>query len=327
MSGNHKRSILVTGGTSGMGYESALELARQHPDFSIVVSARSDPKSSVAAINKTLGQNNVQFMPMDLSDLSKVRSFAAEWQKKQFPPIASLVMNAGLQFSGEVEYSKDGFEKTFAIAHIGHALLFFLLRPYLADTARIVVVSSGTHDPEQKSGLPDATYNSAEEKAHPTPETAKAEGRQRYSSAKLTNVLFTYALHRRLQAINQRHGKHWTVTALDPGLMPGTGLARDAGAVLNFAFTRILPKMIPLLRLLYSPNVHTAEESGRALARLATGKEVEGKSGLYYEGTREIKSSKISYDESKQEDLWQWSVETLARNAEEQRLFNLEDLQ
>jgi NAD(P)-dependent dehydrogenase (short-subunit alcohol dehydrogenase family) len=327
MPNTYQRSILVTGGTSGMGYQAALQLARQHPDLTIILSARSDPTSSADTINKSLGQSNVQFMPLDLSDLSKVRSFAAEWEKKQLPPIASLVMNAGLQFPGKVEYSQDGFEKTFAIAHIGHALLFFLLRPHLANTARIVIVSSGTHDPAQKSGLPDATYNSAEEMAHPTPETAKAEGRQRYSSSKLTNVMFTYALHRRLQAINQRHGKNWTVTAMDPGLMPGTGLARDAGVAVNFVFTRILPKMIPLLRIVYNANVHTPEESGKALAQLATGDEFKGKSGLYFEGTRAIKSNTTSYDEAKQEDLWQWSVRNLAKDAGEQRAFNLEDLQ
>lgn len=326
MESRSQRSILITGGTTGLGYHCALSIARQYPNDQVVIASRSDPNASAGKINELLGQNNVQFRRLDLSSLPMIRSFAAEWKANQFPPIHSLVFNAALQFPGKVEYTEDGFEKTFAISHIGHALLFCLLRPHFAENVRIVIVSSGTHDPAQKTGMPHAYYHSAEELAHPARLSAQKKGRQRYTNAKLANVLFAYALHRRFTVINERHGKNWTVTAFDPGLMPGTGLAREAGSVEKFVWLRVLPRIIPLLRLLLTHNIHTTQESGEALARLSVSSDVEGASGVYYEGRREIKSSEASYDETKQEDLWQWTMSTIACNGEENTTFGLRDL-
>jgi hypothetical protein len=95
--------------------------------------------------------------------------------------------------------------------------------------------------------------------------------------------------------------------------MPGTGLARDAGAAVRF--------VIWLLRLLVSPNVHSPQESGTALARLAVGEDVEGVSGKYFEGMKQIKSSVESYVEEKQEDLWKWTLKFVAMDEEEVRKF------
>ncbi|KAH6886954.1 putative short-chain dehydrogenase [Thelonectria olida] len=327
MTSNFQKTVLVTGGTSGLGYHCALAIARQHPEYQVVIASRSDPNDSAGAINSTLHQNNVRFLSLDLSKLAKVRSFVSEWEACNFPPVHAFVFNAALQFPGDVDYTDDGFEKTFGISHVGHALLFGLLRPHLAKTARIVIVSSGTHDPEQRSGMPDAVYNSAEELAHPTAETSKNKGRQRYTSTKLANVLYTYALHQRFVAINQKNKEiHWTATAFDPGLMPGTGLARDASGLEKFLWLSVLPKLLPLLRLLLSPNIHSPEESGEALARLAVGADVEGKSGVYYEGLKEIKSSKASYVREKQEDLWQWTTGALATSEAEKTLLSLREL-
>lgn len=327
MSSKFEGSVLVTGGTAGLGYESALAIARQCPTYQIVIASRSDPNSSADTINKLLHQNNVRFLELDLSSLTKVRAFAADWEARNFPQIHSLVCNAALQFPNETEYTEDGFEKTFGINHVGHALLFSLLRPHLTKTARIVFVSSGTHDPAQKSGMPDAYYNTADELAHPPARFAKGKlGRQHYTNTKLANVLYVYALHRRFMTINEKSGKRWTITAMDPGLMPGTGLAREGSAVERFVWFRVLPRILPLLRLLLSPNIHSPRESGGALARLAVGSDVEGVSGQYFEGKKEIKSSKDSYDEAKQEDLWNWTVNNVARTEEEKTEFALRDL-
>jgi len=321
------RTILITGGTAGLGYHSAVNIAQKYPSDQIIIASRSEPhNSSAASINQLLGQNNVSYMRLDLSNLNQIRSFAADWEKNEYPPIAALVLNAGLEFPNGVTYTSDGFESTFAINHIGHALLFSLLYPYLADDARVVVTSSGTHDPAQKTGLPDAKYTTAEELAHPTPETAKNAGRQRYATSKLANVLWTYALHRRFTCVNTEQNKNLTVTAFDPGLMPGTGLAREESSIGRFLWNRVLPKMLPVLRFLLSPNIHRPEESGANLARLAIGDDVKGESGVYYEGKKKIKSSKDSYDEKKQEDLWHWTVTTVARNEEERKKFEIAKL-
>lgn len=314
------RSILITGGTLGLGFHAATELARQLPNHCIVVASRKDADQSAASINKKLGRNNVQFMPLDLSDLKNVRSFVQSWGEKSLPPISHLLLNAALQFPGETQYTVDGFEATFGISHVGHALLFHLLQPYLADEARIIVTSSGTHDPAQKSGLPDATYNTAEEVAHPPASAQKVSGRFYYSTSKLCNILWTYALHRRLTKLPN---KTWTVVAFDPGLMPGTGLARDAGPVLRFLWHSVMPSVIPLLKCLISPNVHTPEESGANLAWVALNDRAKTTSGVYYEMREQIKSSKDSYNEAKQEDLWAWTIKTLAANDKERDDFEL----
>ncbi|KAH8691980.1 putative short-chain dehydrogenase [Talaromyces proteolyticus] len=326
MSSRFQRSVLITGGTAGLGYHCALNVARKHPEYQIVIASRFDSNASAATANKLLGHENVKFLRLDLSSLGNVRSFAQDWEESKFPLIRALVLNAALQLPGDVQYTEDGYEKTFAISHLGHALLLCLLQPHLADTARVVIVSSGTHDPAQKSGMPDAKYHSAEELAHPTADSAKNAGRQRYTSTKLANVLYTYSLHRRFASINEKTTKHWTVNAFDPGLMPGTGLARDANLFERFLWHRILPKALPLLRLMLSPNIHSPEDSGEALAWLTIGPELESKSGLYYEGKAQIKTSKASYDRIKQEDLWEWTVSTLARNEEERKAFCFSDV-
>ncbi|KAI1861837.1 hypothetical protein JX265_009340 [Neoarthrinium moseri] len=305
------RSVIVTGGTTGIGYQAALTIARAHPDYLVIISSRSDKEDAATTINRTLGQSNTVYKRLDLSNSNDVRQYAKDWASGGNPPIQALVLNAGLQFPNELKKTDEGLEATFAINHVGHALLFHLLAPQLADQGRVVVTSSGTHDPAQKSGLPDAVYTSAEELARPSAATAGNSGLQRYSSSKLANVLWAYALHRHLQEIVPQ--KSLTVNAFDPGLVPGTMLGREHPKFLLWIFNKLAVRAIPLLRFLLStPNVHLAKDSGRRLARLAVGADVSGVSGRYFEGEKEIKSSKDSYDEGKQEDLWNWTVKYLA---------------
>ncbi|CAJ2509294.1 Uu.00g143200.m01.CDS01 [Anthostomella pinea] len=315
----YTRSAIVTGGTLNMGYHAALGIARQHPDWLVVVCSRSDREHAAESINKTLKQSNTIFAPLDLADSSKVRAFAKEWSSKHHPPIQALLLNAALQFPGSLTLTSEGIESTFAITHVGHALLFHLLYPHLAANARVVVTSSGTHDPSQKSGLPDAIYTSAEDLAHPPPAIANGPGRRHYANAKLANVLWTYALHKRLNQQIPERGI--TINAFDPGLMPGSGLAREGTAVERFLWNSILPRALPVLRFLVSPNIHRPEESAASLVRLAISNETAGVSGKYFEGRREIPSSKDSYHVEKQDDLWRWSVEYSAQDEAQAKAF------
>ncbi|KAJ0422960.1 NAD(P)-binding protein [Aspergillus carlsbadensis] len=324
-------SILITGGTAGIGLQCAAVLARQYPNHRIAVASRSDADDAAGTINSLTGQSNVEYMRLDLASLSQVRSFVKTWTEGNNPPITHLLLNAGLQFAREAVFTEDGYEKTFAVNHLGHALLFYLLTPHLAQTARIVVTASGTHDPAQKTGMPDAKYTSAEDLAHPSGEALNSSGRQRYTTSKLLNILWTYALERRLADLRAPHEsdqgakRNWTIAAFDPGLVPGTSLVRDAGGVMKFFWLRVLPKILPLLRAAVSPNIHTAEESGGNLAWVAGDDgAVAAGSGLYYEGRKVIRSSKDSYEREKQEDLWDWTVKHLARDPEEAALFSLE---
>ena len=309
-------TILVTGGTSGLGYEAGLELVKQNPTYHLVLASRTNPYDAAASINKATGRKNAEFLPLDLSSLKNVRTFAADYAHMGHPPIKMLVLNAALQILTGVQYTEDGIEKTFAINHVGHALLFYLLRPHLDGDCRIVIVASGTHDPARKTMVPDAEYTRAAELAHPSAETAKNAGRQRYATSKLCNVMWTYALHRRL--VGRPGHYNWSVASFNPGLMPGTGLARDASAHLRFIWSYVLPYLLPLLRLTIAPNVRSTKDSGTALAKLAMSR---NGSGEYYQELEAIKSSEASYDTEKQEDFWAWTLNTVAKDEAEKRDF------
>ncbi|MCJ1455123.1 hypothetical protein MMC28_005477 [Mycoblastus sanguinarius] len=313
-------TILITGGTSGLGLQASIQLAHQCPDSHIVLASRSDKDSAVSTIEKATGHKHISFLPLDLSSLANVRTFATTYSTKNNPPLSTLLLSAGVQFPGPVAFNGENIEKTFAINHLGHALLFYLLRPHLSSDARIVITSSGTHDPAQKTGMPDAKYVSAEELAHPSVKTADKDGRQRYVTSKLCNILWTYALQKRLQGAAA--GKTWTVNCFNPGLMPGTGLAREYPFVLQFLWNRVMPVLIPVLRKVFSENIHTTHESGLALARLGVSEEVDGISGKYFAGAKEIRSSEDSYDVGKQDDLWEWTLKHVAKDEDEMREFS-----
>jgi hypothetical protein len=136
--------------------------------------------------------------------------------------------------------------------------------------------------------------------------------------------MFTYALHRRFQILKERDAKKaMTVVVFDPGLMPGTGLGRDAPFPIRWAWNHVLPHALPVVRRLMGSYVLTPEESGGNMAWLAVSPEAEGLSGVYFQRRETIKSSKDSYDEKKQEDLWEWTVKTCASDEEERNRFDI----
>jgi len=178
------------------------------------------------------------------------------------------------------------------------------LLPQISAPARIVFVSSGTHDPDQWTGMPVPQLQDAVSLAHPKEDGAAAEsaqkvGQRRYTTSKLCNILCAYELARRLQA----SGQTVTVNAFDPGLMPGSGLARDYGPVSRFVWNFVLPA----LRLMVK-NVNSTQTSGKNLARLILDPELASVTGKYFIGSTESPSSKESYDAVKARSLWEGSA-------------------
>jgi NAD(P)-dependent dehydrogenase (short-subunit alcohol dehydrogenase family) len=187
---------------------------------------------------------------------------------------------------------------TFGVNHLGHFALIQGLLDELTRPARILVVSSGTHDPSKHTGMPDPRYTSAADLAHPPAEQSADDGRRRYTTSKLCNMLFAYELDRRLAG-------GVTVNAYDPGLMPGSGLARDYPPMQRLAWRYLLPA----LRVL--SGVRSTRTSGRYLAALVHDSRYDGVTGQYFAGPRPIKSSADSYDRDKALDLWQTSERLL----------------
>jgi NAD(P)-dependent dehydrogenase (short-subunit alcohol dehydrogenase family) len=240
-------------------------------------------------------------MQMDLASLASVRAFVDNVRRAALPPLHAIVCNAGVQVVSGTEWTQDGVEMTFGVNHLGHFTLVQGLLDVLAHPARIVVVSSGTHDPAKHTGMPDPSYTSAAALAHPRAEQSSDDGRRRYTTSKLCNLLFAYELDRRLG----HGGQGVTVNALDPGLMPGSGLARDYPPLQRLAWRYLLPA----LRVL--PGVRSTRTSGRYLAALTNDARFEGVSAEYFDGLRPIRSSADSYDRGKALDLWETSEQLL----------------
>jgi NAD(P)-dependent dehydrogenase (short-subunit alcohol dehydrogenase family) len=132
---------------------------------------------------------------MDLASLASINKFVERVQKSNLPPLAALACNAGLQVVSGTKYTLDGFEMTFGVNHLGHYLLVNRLLESFAPNARIVFVSSDTHDPAMKTGMPEPAYTDAHSLAFPKSGGDSIEiGRIRYTTSKLANIFTTYEL-------------------------------------------------------------------------------------------------------------------------------------
>jgi NAD(P)-dependent dehydrogenase (short-subunit alcohol dehydrogenase family) len=300
-------TVLITGGTGSLGYETAKAIAGASRALTVVITGRGAQAGERAAAELEAATGGcVRGMALDLGSLDDVRRFAKELTTAQLPPLRAVVCNAGIQSVSGTALTAEGYELTFGVNHLAHFLLVRELLAHLVEPARIVFVASGTHDPAKLTGMPVPAYTSARQLAFPDGTHAgspNAIGRRRYTTSKLCNVLMTYELARRLET--ERPGESITVNAFDPGLMAGTGLARDYGPVQAFAWKYVMPALVVVPGL----NVHTPRHSGAALARLVLDESLTRTTGRYFEGRKEIRSSVDSYDRAKQLDLWDTSVE------------------
>ena len=298
------RTAIITGASSGLGLECARALLRSEESWHVVLAVR-DRRRGADAVAQLGEPQRCTVMQVDLASLASVRAFVDDVRyatlAATLAPLHAIVCNAGVQVVSGTEWTKDGLEMTFGVNHLGHFALVQGLLEELARPARILVVSSGTHDPSKHTGMPHPDYTSAADLAAPRAEQPADDGRRRYTTSKLCNVLFTYELDRRLG-----HGRTGVaVNAFDPGLMPGSGLARDYPPLQRLAWRYLLPA----LRVL--PGVHGTGTSGRYLAALASDARFDGSTGEYFAGLRPIRSSADSYDRDKALDLWETSERLL----------------
>jgi NAD(P)-dependent dehydrogenase (short-subunit alcohol dehydrogenase family) len=207
-----EKTVVVTGGNSGIGFETAVALGQM--GARVVITARSASRGEAARdkIAERIGgagAGSVELVVFDLADLSSVRAGAEEILRR-CPRLDVLVNNAGLVLSERAE-TVDGFEATFAINHLGPFLLTTLLLPRLIESApaRIVNVASTAHVSARK-GMPFDDLQS----------TGSYAGMRVYGVSKLANILFTNELARRLD------GQGVTANSLHPGTV-STGYGAD----------------------------------------------------------------------------------------------------
>lgn len=315
------KTVIITGGNANLGYECAKAIAQNDKNSCIIIAVRDEGRGREAVtrlINET-GHSHIEFMMLDLATLDSVRDFVRGFVEREYPPLYAIVCNAGIQTSTRNQRTTDGFELTFGVNHLGHFLLVNLLLQYLTHPARIVVVSSGTHNPKnlmaRLTGVMPPEYTNAHDLAYPQPSedmSIEQIGSIRYSTSKLCNLLFTYELVRQLNTSGEQK---ITVNAFDPGLMPGTGLARDFGAFRRFMWNRVLPLFANRVS-----GISSTQRSGQALARLVTDPALETVTGKYYEIDRESDSSPDSHDRIKAAELWETSMELVGLKVNEQQI-------
>ncbi|GAA2094216.1 SDR family oxidoreductase [Microlunatus panaciterrae] len=277
------RTVLVTGGTSGIGRATAAGLASMGAQ--VVITGRDQSRADAVAVDLRIATGNtlVAALAADLSSQREVRALAAR-VLELCPRLHVLVNNVG-GFWAHRHETADGLERTFALNHLAPFLLTNLLRDRLVESApaRVVTVSSGAHS------MGRIAFDDLQS-------VRRYSAQRAYNASKLANVLFSYELARRLA------GTGVTANALHPGVVATRfGIEDPApwGPLLPFA-----------RRLLKSP-----ERGAETSIFLASSPEVAGVTGRYFVNCRVKKSSAASYDEVLAARLWRVSAELVGLSA------------
>lgn len=270
--------VLVTGATSGIGKQTALELANQGATVVLVARNRSKGQATLEEIRGKTGNQNLDLLIADLSSQASIRALAQEFRRK-YSKLHVLVNNAGGVFATR-KTTVDGLEYTFAFNHLAYFLLTNLLLDVLEASApaRIVNVSSGAQ------GMGKINFDDLQG-------TQRFSSQAAYNQSKLANVLFTYALARRLE------GTGVSANALHPGVVRTNFGRVDTPLLWRIFFPLIDPFML------------TPEKGAATAVYLAASPEVEGVSGKYFAFKKAIRSNPVSYDQAVQERLWKISEE------------------
>ena len=278
------KTVIITGGNSGLGFETAKRVLMTGVDYSVVLACRSIERGASAAqrLFEEIGSRNIRVLQLDLASLDSVREFAA----KINAPIYALDNNAGIS-GNNAGLTADGIDSVFQSNHLGHFLLTNLLLPKMTNDARILNISSDMHNPPQGA----LVWLGTEALAHPSDDLGSA----RYFYSKLCNLYFTYELDRRLRA----KGSRITCNALNPGFMPATNL--QAGGTLTLEAVNWVKQNMP-------ERVGDLAKSSSAAAELLTSEEFAGVSGNYFNMSTNAKaSSELSYNMENARELWEAS--------------------
>ena len=281
-------SIAITGTNSGLGRSAAgLLVAQGHTVYHACRTAEGAQQAVAAA-------GGGEPMVCDLADLESVRSFASALAERA-PTLDCLCLNSGVSPSRKAEVperTRDGFEATVGINHLGHFCLANLLQPLLATDGggRLVVTASGVHDPESPGGTVQgdpatgATLGDLSGLGAGAGGAAMVDGATVYNGAKayhdskLCNVLFAREAHRLWGDTSGGGGGGGgvSVRSFNPGLITDTGLFRAARKD-NFVGTMLFSFVATNLAGFSVP----VEVGGARLAYAATASEAEVPSGNY----------------------------------------------
>ncbi|AWO95837.1 Hypothetical protein SMAX5B_000913 [Scophthalmus maximus] len=278
------RVAIVTGGTRGMGLETARRLASLGMHVIIAGNEREEGTEAARKINEESHEGRAEFMFMDLTSLKSVKQFVQTFRNRGLP-LHVLVNNAGTMLISETQ-TEDGFEFHFCLNYLGHFLLTNLLLDLLKRSgrqgccSRVINMSSATHF----SGV--LQMDDLNRRICYSSHGA-------YSQSKLALVLFTYHLQEQLTA----GGFPVTVNAVDPGMV-------DTALYDNLSSLAKLLKR-PVAKILF----RTPAEGASVTVYAAAASEMEGVGGCYLYNGEKTQSSDLSYDPELQVELWKKSCE------------------
>ncbi|MBT3155559.1 SDR family NAD(P)-dependent oxidoreductase [Streptomyces sp. CHD11] len=294
-----QHTVVMTGASRGIGRIAAEHILRRSPHVHLVVVTRGSSGARLAA-ELSAGGHTVSHVSADLGSLGSVQSAAAEIRERLerggLPLLRGFVGNAGMQYTNALTKGPDGFESTFTVNVLANHLFVRLLQDRFVAPARIVITASDTHfgDFRHNMGMvPGPAWKSPEVLARPgafpKPDTAVG-GRTAYSTSKLATIYLVHEYARRLPAGIDS-------VAYNPGFVPGTGLARNAGPISRFAMRRVLPVMT------LTPFATSRDAAGRYLADVVLGT-TKAPTGSYVDRTYAARSSEESYDPQREGELW-----------------------
>jgi len=285
------RTFIVTGGNSGLGYETARALARKRAHVVLACRDVAKAKAAVDAISIEAPAARVEAMALDLASLASVRSFAEAFRARG-DALHGLVNNAGVMAIPRRQ-TADGFEMQLGTNHLGHFALTGLLLDRLLATGggRVVAVSSSAHRPGRI--------------AFDDLQSQRRYGKWRaYAQSKLANLLFAYELQRRLA----RAGSGAISVACHPGYA-ATNL-QSAGPRMDGS--RWMERLMALGNVLLAQN---AEMGALPILYAATAPDVRGGEFFGPDGLgemtghpRRVRSSARSHDEALAAKLWERSA-------------------
>ncbi|XP_038571567.1 dehydrogenase/reductase SDR family member on chromosome X-like [Micropterus salmoides] len=278
------RVAIVTGGTRGMGFETARHLASLGMHVIIAGNEKEEGAAAVRRIHEEGSEGKAEFIFLDLTSLKSVKRFVQTFRDRGLP-LHVLFNNAGTMLVPEAQ-TVDGFEFHFGLNYLGHFLLTNLLLDVLKRSgrqgrcSRIVNMSSATH----YAGV--VNMDDLNRRICYSSHGA-------YSQSKLALVLFTYYLQEQLTA----GGFPVTVNAVDPGMVD-TALYDNL-----WSLAQALKK--PVAKILF----RSPAEGASTAIYAAAASEMEGFGGSYLYNGQKRQSSDISYDSELQAKLWKKSCE------------------
>lgn len=270
------KTIVVTGGTSGIGEVAAIHLAGMGARIVLVARDKDRAEATLARLEEQGPGLGHQVHYADLAQLAEMKRVAAEIAAAE-PRIDILINNAGAMFANR-EVTKDGFEKTFATDHLAYFVLTAGLRERLLDSAPARIINTASH-----------AHKTAQFDIGDLQMTKNYSSFQAYSRAKLANILFTRELARRTE------GTGVTVNCLHPGFV-ATRFGDEAGGLIGHIFG--LVKVLAI-----SP-----EEGAKTIIHLATSPDVATTSGEYFYKCRRSAPTRAARDDAAARALWEKSV-------------------